>query len=180
MFAFDGRSWNQEITLIADGGAFNELLGFSVSLSDDRALVGAAEFSGFPGSAYVFSLGLGAPFVADADPDQTVVTGQTATRNGSGSSGEGPPSFAWTLTGASPRGASPSSSGGHGAAGGRLAARGEAPLRRVSSARPQPDAPHGEVHQEPPHEQVPAARAAGGEPGVAHARPRAPREPDGP
>ena len=70
VFAFDGTSWNQEIKLIADDGAFGDTFGFSVSLSGDRALIGAAEFSGFPGSAYVFSLGLGAPLVADAGPDR--------------------------------------------------------------------------------------------------------------
>ena len=57
VFVRDGSSWTQEAKLVADDGAGADLLGTAVSLSGDRALVGAGNSgpSGVrTGSAYVF------------------------------------------------------------------------------------------------------------------------------
>lgn len=58
MFAFDGTSWVEEAQLTASDAAPGDLFGFSVSLSGDRALIGApgANFMGSVGgeSAYIF------------------------------------------------------------------------------------------------------------------------------
>ena len=108
VFALVDGTWTQRAKLTAGDGAARDEFGVAVSISGDRALVGAhQDDDGGPlsGSAYVFGLGLGAPLVADAGPDQAVVAGQTATLDGSGSSGEGPLSFAWALTGAALSGA---------------------------------------------------------------------------
>jgi hypothetical protein len=57
VFEFNGSSWSETAKLTpADGAAFDDF-GFSVSLSGDRALVGAyldADNGSFSGSAYVF------------------------------------------------------------------------------------------------------------------------------
>ena len=101
LFTFDGASWSQQAKLTAANGAADDEFGVSVSLSGDRALVGAwkdDDGGENAGSAYVFDLGLGAPLVADAGPDQTVVAGQTVTLDGTGSVGA--QTFTWTLGGA--------------------------------------------------------------------------------
>ena len=108
VFALADGAWTQRAKLTPGDGAARDEFGVAVSLSGDRALVGAhQDDDGGPlsGSAYVFDLGFGAPLVADAGPDQTVVAGQTAALDGSGSSGDGPLGFAWTLTGAALSGA---------------------------------------------------------------------------
>jgi hypothetical protein len=59
LFSFDGSAWNLQDNLFASGGDDNDQFGFSVSLSKNRALVGAhgAEVNGFfTGAAYVFGL----------------------------------------------------------------------------------------------------------------------------
>ena len=58
MFDFNGTAWSQTAKLTAGDGAAGDQFGFSVSLSGDRALVGAklaTTTSGSDsGSAYVF------------------------------------------------------------------------------------------------------------------------------
>jgi len=57
VFRYDGMSaWEEEAKLTASDGAANHQFGGSVSLSGDRALVGAIGNNGFTGSAYVFKL----------------------------------------------------------------------------------------------------------------------------
>ncbi len=57
VFDFDGTSWAETAKLTPADGAANDQFGYSVSLSGDRALVGAyrdADNGPFSGSAYVF------------------------------------------------------------------------------------------------------------------------------
>ncbi|WP_181918785.1 FG-GAP repeat protein [Wenzhouxiangella sediminis] len=58
VFDFDGKAWSQSARLIAQDGASHDSFGFSVSLSSDRALIGAnhdANGNGSnAGSVYVF------------------------------------------------------------------------------------------------------------------------------
>ena len=66
VFDFVGTAWSQTAKLTASDGAASDEFGFSVSLSGDRALVGAAPGAGRglgdddngsdSGSAYVFDL----------------------------------------------------------------------------------------------------------------------------
>lgn len=58
VFVFDGSTWMQEAKLVAADGAPDDTFGFSVSLSGDRALLGAAgddDKGSSSGSAYVFA-----------------------------------------------------------------------------------------------------------------------------
>ena len=58
VFVFDGEEWMQEAWLTASDGAADDLFGHSVSLSSNRALIGAVgnDAKGFQsGSAYMFS-----------------------------------------------------------------------------------------------------------------------------
>ena len=103
LFAFDGATWDHEATLTATSGTVNDMFGTAVSLSGYRALVGARlddDGGKDAGAAYIFDLETSTLPVADAGPDQTAVAGQTVTLDGTGSTGDGPLSFAWTLTGA--------------------------------------------------------------------------------
>ena len=108
LFALGGGTWSQDATFVAEGGPLSgNRFGRSVSLSDDRALVGAPGDGDFfsqakdPDVAYVIELGPGsAPPVADAGSDQTVVAGQTVALDGSASVGA--VTFAWTLSGGAP------------------------------------------------------------------------------
>jgi hypothetical protein len=57
VFDFDGTTWSQAAKLTPDDGAASDIFGRSVSLSGDRALVGAFwddDNGGNSGSAYVF------------------------------------------------------------------------------------------------------------------------------
>lgn len=58
IFDYDGSSWTQSIKLLANDGAVLDCFGNSVSLLDNRALVGASTQCGLssstPGSAYIF------------------------------------------------------------------------------------------------------------------------------
>jgi hypothetical protein len=55
-FVFDGTNWNQEAKIVPSDLRNNDDFGSSVSLSGNRALIGAsaASSSGAPGKAYVF------------------------------------------------------------------------------------------------------------------------------
>ncbi|MEO0558933.1 MAG: T9SS type A sorting domain-containing protein [Bacteroidota bacterium] len=55
VFAFDGTTWTEQAKLTASDGAEQDRFGSSVSLSGDRALIGAPVNATRPGSAYVFS-----------------------------------------------------------------------------------------------------------------------------
>ena len=96
-----GEQWVESSRLSITGGNPDLWFGFSVSLSGDRALVGAPRLAAQPqvfGAAYIYDLELGAPLVADAGPDQTVVAGQTVALDGSASTDA--QTFAWALDGA--------------------------------------------------------------------------------
>jgi len=54
IFAFDGTAWTQESKLTANDASARDRLGTSVSISDNRALVGASGENSSSGSAYVF------------------------------------------------------------------------------------------------------------------------------
>ncbi|MCB1583957.1 MAG: hypothetical protein KDI92_12910, partial [Xanthomonadales bacterium] len=54
VFEYDGNSWTQTDKLTASDMTLNDWFGFSVSLSDNRAVVGAANDDSGRGSAYVF------------------------------------------------------------------------------------------------------------------------------
>ncbi len=57
VYDYDGMSWSQSAKLVAGDGATNDSFGYSVSLSGDRALVGARwddDNGSDSGSAYVF------------------------------------------------------------------------------------------------------------------------------
>ncbi len=59
VFDFDGTSWNETTKLLPADGAASDLFGISVSLSGDRALVGAIgndDIGADSGSAYVFAV----------------------------------------------------------------------------------------------------------------------------
>ena len=61
MYDYDGMSWSQSAKLLAADGAVGDRFGISVSLSGDRALVGAYldnDIGGASGSAYVYDLSL--------------------------------------------------------------------------------------------------------------------------
>ncbi len=51
---FDGSKWNQEAQLTAFDGEAGDLFGWSVSLADDAALIGALNADGQLGAAYIF------------------------------------------------------------------------------------------------------------------------------
>jgi hypothetical protein len=55
VFVRSGSSWTEEQRLVASDGAYNDLFGWSVSLSGERALVGAHYDDNLRGAAYVFS-----------------------------------------------------------------------------------------------------------------------------
>jgi len=55
IFTFDGTAWSEQAKLTASDGELSDLFGWSVSLSENRALVGAYENDSFTGAAYVFS-----------------------------------------------------------------------------------------------------------------------------
>ena len=95
LFAFEGAGWSQQAKLKANDASAGDQFGYAVSLDGERALIGA--WLAGAGAAYVFDLGLGAPLVADAGPNKTVVAGQTVTLDGTGSTGA--TTFAWTLSG---------------------------------------------------------------------------------
>ena len=103
VFTLEGGSWVERLKLAPSDGAARDEFGHSVSLDGGRALVGARlddDGGTSSGSAYVLDLGLGTPLAADAGPDQTVVAGQAVTLDGTGSTGDDPLGYAWTLTGA--------------------------------------------------------------------------------
>lgn len=54
VFAFDGTSWSQQQKLTVSGGSPGDYFGYDVSISGDRALVGAYGSSAERGAAYVF------------------------------------------------------------------------------------------------------------------------------
>ncbi len=54
VYQFDGSTWIETAKLTASDGTFWDKFGYSVSLSDDRALVGASDDDGAAGAAYVF------------------------------------------------------------------------------------------------------------------------------
>ncbi len=59
VYDFDGVNWNETQKLVAEDAAHNSYFGWSVSVSGDRALIGAQRDQGntsFSGSAYVFAL----------------------------------------------------------------------------------------------------------------------------
>ncbi len=60
VFAFDGTDWVEEGRLTAADGEFVDVFGWSVSISGDRALVGAPWDDSFQGSAYIFEFANGA------------------------------------------------------------------------------------------------------------------------
>jgi len=80
VFVRSGGSWSDERQLVASDGAEGDLFGWSVSLADDSALVGAYHDDNLRGAAYVFSLPL-------AHGDDCSADGDCA--NGSNASGEG-------------------------------------------------------------------------------------------
>jgi len=55
VFTRTGTTWVQQQKLTASDAAPENLFGDSVSISGDTALIGAIEYDGFKGSAYVFS-----------------------------------------------------------------------------------------------------------------------------
>ena len=55
VFAFDGTDWTEQAKLRATDAADFDQFGLSVSLSGDRALIGAFGADGFTGAAYVFA-----------------------------------------------------------------------------------------------------------------------------
>lgn len=69
VFAREGSSWAEAQKLVASDGVSPDLFSWSVSLADNRALVGANYTDELRGSAYAFSLGLadGDLCLADAD-----------------------------------------------------------------------------------------------------------------
>jgi hypothetical protein len=69
VFARNGSSWTEEQRLFAGDGQILDLFAWSVSLADDRALVGAHYADQLRGAAYLFSLGLanGDPCTGDAE-----------------------------------------------------------------------------------------------------------------
>jgi len=73
VFRFNGATWVQEQKLLAADGAAGDLLGFTVSVSGDDAVVGAVgndDLGSNSGSAYVFSVSNDCP--ADTDCDGAV------------------------------------------------------------------------------------------------------------
>ncbi len=60
VFAFDGATWTQEAKLLASDGNSGDRFGHDVSLSGDRALIGALGDDGNHGSAYIFDYAGGA------------------------------------------------------------------------------------------------------------------------
>jgi hypothetical protein len=54
VFVDGGNAWTQEQKLVAGDGAASDYFGFSVSLTDDRALVGAYGAGSSRGAAYIF------------------------------------------------------------------------------------------------------------------------------
>ena len=89
VFKFSGSAWSQTAKLRASDGAANDNLGSSVSLSGDRALVGARydnDNGSGPGSAYVF--GFNQPPTAEPDAfsadEDTVLSGDVLFDNGNG------------------------------------------------------------------------------------------------
>lgn len=55
VFVRSGGAWNEEQRLTASDGAASDLFGWSVSLDDDRALVGAHYDDNLRGAAYVYA-----------------------------------------------------------------------------------------------------------------------------
>jgi hypothetical protein len=55
IFTFDGTAWSEQAKLTASDGELTDDFGSSVSLSGNRALVGAYVNENFTGAAYVFS-----------------------------------------------------------------------------------------------------------------------------
>jgi len=55
VFTHTGTTWTQQAKLTASDGAAGDCFGWSVSLSDDSALIGAYGYSGEKGAAYVFT-----------------------------------------------------------------------------------------------------------------------------
>jgi hypothetical protein len=55
VFVRDGSTWNQQAKLTADDGAANDAFGYSLSVADDTAVVGAWRKNNFSGTAYVFT-----------------------------------------------------------------------------------------------------------------------------
>jgi hypothetical protein len=74
VFEFDGTTWNESAKLTTTNASLSDMLGWSVSLSGDRALVSAVKESlgGGPGSAHVFDYdGTSWNEVAELSEDQT-------------------------------------------------------------------------------------------------------------
>ncbi len=55
VFRFNGTTWSEEAKLIASDAAPGEFFGWSVSISEDTAIVGAFRNDSFFGAAYVFT-----------------------------------------------------------------------------------------------------------------------------
>jgi hypothetical protein len=55
VFTFDGTAWSEQAKLTASDAQDDDLFGIGVSLSGDRALIGAYRKDDYTGAAYVFS-----------------------------------------------------------------------------------------------------------------------------
>ena len=55
VFVRNGTTWNQQQKLTATGGAAGDVFGYSVSVSNGTALIGAPERNGVRGSAFIFT-----------------------------------------------------------------------------------------------------------------------------
>lgn len=89
VFDFDGKNWNETVKLVPADGGIRDFLGFSVSLSGDRALVGAYgddDNGTDSGSAYVYDFN--EPPVAQDDDftvlEDNVLNGNLFADNGNG------------------------------------------------------------------------------------------------
>jgi hypothetical protein len=88
IFTFDGATWSQTAELRAFDGELEDNFGYSVSLSEDRALIGAPYDNSSAGSVYMFayngtSWGLQAHlFASDGASDDQFGTSVSLLRNG--------------------------------------------------------------------------------------------------
>jgi hypothetical protein len=74
VFTRTGATWTQKQKLLASDGAPTDYFGYSVSLSGDTALIGAAYDDDYMGSAYVF--------INEKPPDPPTITGPASGKAG--------------------------------------------------------------------------------------------------